>query len=43
MNGTFTFSIRGTTEDGERINFHLTEHFNHRPDGTVNEFFRCHD
>ncbi|HUF98262.1 MAG TPA: hypothetical protein VMM60_09030 [Ilumatobacter sp.] len=42
-NGTFTFSVRGTTEDGERINFHLTEHFNERPDGSVNEFFRCHD
>ena len=43
VNGTFTFSIRGTTEDGDRINFHTTEHFNERPDGTVNEFFRCHD
>jgi hypothetical protein len=43
VNGTFTFSIRGVTEDGDRISFHLTEHFNERPDGTVNEFFRCHD
>lgn len=43
VNGTFTFSVRGTTEDGDRINFHLTEHFNQRPDGTVNEFFRCRD
>lgn len=43
VNGTFTFSIRGTTEDGDQINFHNTEHFNERPDGTVHEFFRCHD
>ena len=42
-NGTFSFSVRGTTEDGDRINLHTTEHFNERPDGTVNEFFRCHD
>jgi hypothetical protein len=42
-NGTFTFSVRGSTEDGERIQFHFTEHFNERPDGTVNEFFHCHD
>ena len=42
-NGTFTLSIRGTTEDGEQINFHITDHFNERPDGTVNQFFRCHD
>ena len=43
VNGTFTFSARGKTEDGGRINFHTVEHFNQRPDGTVNEFFRCHD
>ncbi|MBA3288384.1 MAG: hypothetical protein H0U21_10220 [Acidimicrobiia bacterium] len=43
VNGTFTFSVRGRTADGERISFHATEHFNVRPDGTVNEVFRCHD
>ncbi|MBA3288016.1 MAG: hypothetical protein H0U21_08345 [Acidimicrobiia bacterium] len=43
VNGTFTFSVRGVTDDGGRINFHLVGHFNERPDGTVSEFFRCHD
>jgi hypothetical protein len=42
VNGTFTFSVRGTGSDGSRLNVHFTEHFNERPDGTVNEFFRCH-
>lgn len=41
-NGTFTFNIRGTGSDGSRLNVHLVEHFNERPDGTVKEFFRCH-
>jgi hypothetical protein len=43
VNGTFTFSVRGKGSDGLRPNTHVTEHFNVRPDGTVNEFFRCHD
>jgi len=42
LNGTFTFSVRGTGSDGSTFKIHLTEHFNERPDGTVNEFFRCH-
>jgi hypothetical protein len=41
-NGTFTFSARGKGSDGSRFTFHTTEHFNQRPDGTVNDFFRCH-
>ena len=43
VNGTFTFSVRGTGSDGSTFKTHLTEHFNERPDGTVNEFFHCHD
>jgi hypothetical protein len=42
VNGTFTFSARGKGSDGSRLSNHVTEHFNVRPDGTVNEFFRCH-
>lgn len=43
VNGTFTFSVRGEGSDGSMLSTHATEHFNVRPDGTVNEFFRCHD
>jgi hypothetical protein len=42
VNGTFTLSVRGTGSDGSRLNVHFTDHFNERPDGTVNEFFHCH-
>ena len=42
VNGTFTLSVRGKGSDGSRLSFHSTDHFNVRPDGTVNEFFRCH-
>lgn len=42
VNGTFTFNLRGTGSDGSTIRTHFSEHFNVRPDGTVNEFFRCH-
>jgi hypothetical protein len=42
VNGTFTFSLRGRGSDGSRVSLHLVEHFNERPDGTVNEFFHCH-
>lgn len=41
-NGTFTFSVRGTGSDGSRLRVHFVDHFNERPDGTVNQFFRCH-
>ena len=42
VNGTFTFSLRGTGSDGSIVTIQLTDHFNVRPDGTVNEFFHCH-
>ena len=43
VNGTFTFTVHGTGSDGSTVRLHITEHFNERPDGTVNDFFRCHD
>jgi hypothetical protein len=43
LNGTSTFTVRGTGSDGSTFRFHTTDHFNVRPNGTVNEFFRCHD
>jgi hypothetical protein len=42
VNGTFTFSVRGTGSDGSTFTNQSTDHFNVRPDGTVNEFFHCH-
>jgi hypothetical protein len=42
VNGTFTFNLSGTGSDGSTLSFHTMEHFNVRPDGTVNEFFHCH-
>jgi len=42
VNGTFTFSVRGKGSDGSRFTNSNVEHFNTRPDGSVNEFFRCH-
>jgi hypothetical protein len=42
VNGTFTFNIRGTGSDGSTFKTHTNDHFNVRPDGTVNEFFHCH-
>jgi len=42
VNGTFTFNLRATGSDGSMINTHQVDHFNTRPDGTVNEFFHCH-
>ena len=41
VNGTFTFNLTGTGSDGSTLNAHQVEHFNARPDGTVNEFFHC--
>lgn len=41
-NGTFTFSIHATGSDGSALKVHFVDHFNERPDGTVNQFFRCH-
>ena len=42
VNGTFTFNLKLTGSDGSTINTHQVDHFNARPDGTVNEFFHCH-
>jgi hypothetical protein len=42
VNGTFTFNLSATGSDGSTINTHEVDHFNVRPDGTVNEFFHCH-
>jgi hypothetical protein len=42
VNGTFTFNIRGVGSDGSTFSNHSVEHFNQRPDGSVNEFFKCH-
>jgi hypothetical protein len=42
VNGTFTFSVRGTGSDGSTFSNQNVEHFNVIPDGTVNEFFHCH-
>jgi hypothetical protein len=42
VNGTFTFTIHAAGSDGSTVKTHITEHFNERPDGTVNEFFHCH-
>lgn len=42
LNGTFTFNLRATGSDGSTINTHQVDHFNQRPDGSVNEFFHCH-
>src|SRR5215216_2438288 len=38
VNGTFTFSVRGTGSDGSTFSNQNVEHFNVIPDGTVNEF-----
>ena len=41
VNGTCTFNIHGTGSDGTTFSKHFGNRFNVRPDGTVNEFFRC--
>ena len=43
VNGTFTFNVHGTGDDGSTFSFHENDHFNAPPDGTVHEFFHCHD
>lgn len=43
VNGTFTLRINGQLEDGARINTHIVEHFNVRPDGMEFFFGRCRD
>jgi hypothetical protein len=41
VEGTFTFNVRGTGSDGSTFRNHVNDHFNERPNGTVNEFFHC--
>jgi hypothetical protein len=41
VNGTDIFSINGTGSDGSKFSVQQSEHFNTRPDGSVNEFFHC--
>jgi hypothetical protein len=41
VNGTDIFSINGKGSDGSRFSVQQNEHFNTRPDGSVNEFFHC--
>jgi hypothetical protein len=43
VNGTFTFNAHATGSDGSTVSLHTTDHFNVRPDGTVNKFFHCSD
>ena len=43
VNGTFTFNIRGTGDDGSTFKQNSVDHFNVRPNGSVQEFFHCHD
>ncbi len=43
VNGTFTFELQGAYEDGTRISFHETDHFNVTPSGAEYFFTHCHD
>ena len=43
VNGTFTFNIVGSFDDGTQINTHLVDHFNVTPTGAEFFFTHCHD
>lgn len=43
VNGTFTFNVVGTFDDGTQINTHLVDHFNVTPTGAEFFFTHCHD
>ena len=43
VNGTFTFTVRGTGSDGSRFVVHTTDHFNTTPTGAEFAFTHCHD
>jgi hypothetical protein len=43
VNGTFTFNVHGTFEDGSKFKNHVTEHFNVTPNGAEFFFTHCHD
>ena len=42
VNGTFTFNVSLVGSDGSTVKNHSVDHFNERPDGSVNAFFHCH-
>jgi hypothetical protein len=42
VNGTFTFSVRGTGSDGSTFSNQNIDHFNVLPSGSAHEFFHCH-
>ena len=42
VNGTFTFSVRGTGSDGSTFSNQNVDHFNVLPSGSAHEFFHCH-
>lgn len=43
VNGTFTFNVHGTFEDGSTFSNHVTDHFNVTPGGAENFFTFCND
>jgi len=43
VNGTFTFSVRGTGSDGSTFANHVTDHFNTTPNGAEFFFTNCHN
>ena len=43
VNGTFTFTVRGTGSDGSTFAVHSTDHFNSTPTGAEFFFTHCHD
>lgn len=43
VNGTFTFSVRGTGSDGSTFSVHSVDHFNTTPTGAEFFFTHCHD
>jgi hypothetical protein len=43
VNGTDTFSVRGTGSDGSTFSNHAIEHFNTTPTGAEFFFSHCHD
>jgi hypothetical protein len=43
VNSTATFTVHGRGDDGSTFKHHETMHFNSPPDGSVHEFFHCHD
>lgn len=42
-NGTFTFNITGTNDDGTPLRVHAVDHFNTTPTGAEFFFTHCHD